>query len=311
MVTNALKGTMAGKPRIGFIGVGLMGHGVARCILERGGYPLTILGHRNRVPVEDLIARGAAEAASAAKLARQSEIVFLCLPSSNEVEQMIYGEAGLSTGLSSGMTIIDCTTSDPMVTRRIGAKLAAHGITLIDAALGRTPKEAEAGALSTYVGGESADVERLRPLMQSYCDTIIHCGPLGAGTTCKLVNNSITIGMVALFAEGFTTAARIGVNMDALCDVLSAGGADGKMWKMLAPWIRDGDDSFLKGPIRIAAKDMRAYGQMAQAAGSSVFIAQAVNQTLCLALNQGHAETYLPRLPEILAELNGTQIRPD
>jgi 3-hydroxyisobutyrate dehydrogenase-like beta-hydroxyacid dehydrogenase len=300
---------MAGKARIGFIGVGLMGHGAAKNILERGGYPLTILANRNREPVDDLVRRGAHEAKTAAELASQSDIVILCLPSSIEVEATIYGENGALAGLASGATVIDATTADPAVTRRIGADLAARGVTLIDAALGRTPKEAEEGKLSTYVGGEASDVERLRPLMETYADTIVHCGPLGAGTTCKLVNNSITIGMVALFAEGFATAAKVGVDFNALCDVLSAGGADGRMWKMISPWIREGDDSGLRGPIRIAAKDIRTYGRMAENAGSAVFISQAINQTLRLVLNQGYADAFLPRLPGILAAFNGTKIR--
>lgn len=297
------------KSRIGFVGVGLMGHGAAKNIIKRGGYPLTILGNRNREPVDDLMARGAIEAKSGAELAARSDIVLLCLPSSVEVEAIIYGDEGLLKGLVAGATIIDTTTADPTVTRRIGADLAARGITLIDAALGRSPREAEAGKLSTYVGGEAADIERLRPLMETYANTIVHCGPLGAGTTCKLVNNSITIGMIALFSEGFATASKVGVDFDALCDVLSAGGADGKMWKMMEPWIREGDDSALKGPIRIAAKDLRTYARMAENAGMAIYIGQAVNQTLRTALNRGYADAFLPRLPGILAELNGSKIR--
>ena len=300
---------MSAKPRIGFVGVGLMGHGAARNILEKGGYPLTILGNRNREPVDDLVRRGAVEAKSADELAERSDIVLLCLPSSAEVEAIIYGENGLLAGLRSGCTVIDTTTADPTVTRRIGADLATLGITLMDAALGRTPREAEEGRLSTYVGGTPEDVARVRPLMETYADTIVHCGPLGAGTSCKLCNNSITIGMVALIAEAFSTAAKAGVDFDALCDVISAGGADGRMWQMVQPWIRDGDDSRLKGPIRIAAKDLRTYSRLAEGSGSAIFISQAVSQTLRLALNHGHADTFLPRLPGILAELNGTKIR--
>jgi len=300
---------MTRNPRIGFIGVGLMGHGAAKNILARGGYPLTVLAHKNRAPVDDLVQRGATEAATAAELGRQSDIVFLCLPSSAVVEATIHGTEGLASGLEKGAMVIDTTTADPMVTRRIGADLAERGIALMDAALGRTPKEAEAGTLSTYVGGEAADLARVRPVMECYADTIIHCGPLGAGTTCKLVNNSITIGMIAVISEAFATAAKLEVDLGALSSVLSAGGVDGRMWQMMKPWILEGDDSHLKGPIRIGAKDIRTYGRMAENAGVAAFIAQAVNQTLRLALNQGHAERYLPVLPGILAELNGAKIR--
>jgi len=300
---------MAEKTSIGFIGVGLMGHGAARNILERGGFPLTILGHRNRGPVDDLLKRGAREVTTPKEVAAVSEVVILCLPSSVEVEATVYGETGLLAALKSGSVLIDATTADPESTRKIGADLAASGVAMLDAALGRTPKEAEAGQLSTYVGGDVALLERVRPILSTYADTIVHCGPLGAGTTCKLVNNSITIGMAALFAEGFVTAAKVGVNLNALCEVLSAGGAAGRMWKMMEPWIRSGDDSGLRGPLRIGAKDVRIYTRLAENAGVATFVAQAVNQTLRLVLNQGHADRFLPVLPGILAQLNGAKIR--
>jgi 3-hydroxyisobutyrate dehydrogenase-like beta-hydroxyacid dehydrogenase len=300
---------MSEKPRIGFIGVGLMGHGAAKHIMETGGFPLTILGHRNREPVEDLVRRGAVEAASAADLARRSDAVVLCLPSSVEVEAIVYAGDGLLAGLAVGTVVIDATTADPAVTRRIGADLAVRGIALVDAPLGRSARDAEAGRLSTYVGGTAEHLERVRPILQSYCDTIVHCGPLGAGTTCKLVNNSITIGMAAVISEAFATAAKAGVDLNALSDVISAGGADGRIWRVMQAWIRDGDDSALKGTIWTVAKDLRAYAKLAESAGTAVYIAQAVSQTLRTALNLGHAETFLPQLPGILATLNGTRIR--
>ena len=188
---------MTSKPRIGYIGVGLMGHGAAKNILERGGYPLTVMAHRNRGPVEDLVGRGAREAATPAAVAAASDIVFLCVPSAVEVEAMVYGEDGLLAAMRPGMILVDNTTCDPTTTRRVGADLAKQGCAMVDAALGRTPKEAEAGRLSTYVGGTPDAIATVRPILESFTDTIVVCGALGAGTTCKLVNNSITIGMCA------------------------------------------------------------------------------------------------------------------
>jgi len=299
---------MTGKLRIGFLGVGLMGHGAAKNIIEKG-YSLTILGHRNREPVDDLVRRGATEARDAAALAESSDVVIICVPSGVEMEAAFAGPRGLIAGARPGMIFIDATTNDPTVTRKVGAELEAVGCALIDAALGRTPKEAEEGKLATYVGGDPVVIERVRPILETYADTIVVCGGLGAGTTCKLVNNSITIGMIAIISEAFATAAKLDVDLKALSSVLSAGGVDGRMWQMLKPWILEGDDSRLKGPIRIGAKDIRTYGRMAENAGVATFVAQAVNQTLRLALNQGHAERYLPVLPGILAELNGAKIR--
>ena len=300
---------MSDKLRVGYIGVGLMGHGAAKNILERGGYALTIMAHRNRQPVEDLVGRGAVEVATPAAVAEVSDIVFLCLPSSVEVEAIVNGPDGLAGAMRPGMILVDSTTADPAVTRRIGHELAAKGVAMVDAALGRTPKEAEAGQLSTYVGGDRQVIEQVRPILESYADTIVVCGGLGAGTTCKLVNNSIAIGTCAVIAEGLATAAKLGVDLEAQAAVLSAGGADGRMWQMLAPWIREGDDSHLKGPFRIAAKDMRFYNRMAEDAGVATPIAQAISQTYRLVVNQGHADRFMPVLPGILALLNGAKIR--
>ena len=152
------------KQRIGYIGVGLMGHGAAKNMLQQG-HPLTIMGHRNRVPVDDLVALGAREAKTPADVARVSDVVFLCLPSTVEVEHAIYGEYGVLEGAAKGLIVVDSTTADPRSTQRIGADLAKKGIRMADAPLGRTPKEAEAGKLSTFVGGDPETVRELKPII--------------------------------------------------------------------------------------------------------------------------------------------------
>jgi len=292
------------KQRIGYIGVGLMGHGAAKNILERG-YPLTVMGHRNRAPVEDLVARGAKEASTPAAVAAASDILFMCLPSSVEVEHTVYGENGVLSGTRDGLVVVDSTTSDPRSTQRIGADLAARGVRMADGPLGRTPKEAEAGKLSTFLGGDPDVVRTIRPIVECYADTIIEAGALGAGHTLKLMNNFISIGTCAVISEALATAAKLGVDMKKLYDVVSAGGANSKMFQMVMPWVLEGDDSHLKGPLRIAGKDMRFYTKLAESAPATAFIAQAVNQTYQLANIMGHGERFMPTLPGILAELYG------
>ena len=270
------------KQRIGYIGVGLMGHGAAKNILQKG-YPLTIMGHRNRAPVDDLVALGAREAKTPADVARVSDVVFLCLPSTVEVEHAIYGESGVLEGAAKGLIVVDSTTADPRSTQRIGADLAKKGIRMADAPLGRTPKEAEAGKLSTFVGGEPETVRELKPILECYADTIIEAGELGAGHTLKLINNFIAIGTSGVIAEALATATKLGVDLSKLYDVVSAGGGNSKMFQMMMPWVLNGDDSHLRGPLRIAGKDMRYYTKLAESAPATAFIAQAVNQTYQLA----------------------------
>ena len=136
---------------IGFIGIGLMGHGIAKNIVEKK-YPLTFLGRSNRGPADDLASRGAFEVKSASEVAARSSIVFLCVTGSPQVEAIVRGSDGLKDGLKPGSIIVDCSTADPNSTLALAAELAPLGIGYVDAPLSRTPKEAWVGTLDTMVG---------------------------------------------------------------------------------------------------------------------------------------------------------------
>src|SRR3954454_15896949 len=166
----------AGKPeRIGFVGVGLMGHGMAKNIVEKG-YPLTVMGHRNRAPVEDLLGRGASEAKSAKDVAAASTIVFICVTGSPEVEAIVRGPNGLKDGLKPGSIVVDCSTADPNSTLALAAELAAIGVTMVDAPLSRTPKEAWEGTLDTMVGATPEIFPPLKPVLDTWAGRVIHIG---------------------------------------------------------------------------------------------------------------------------------------
>ena len=306
--SKGLGGLEMGRERVGYIGVGLMGHGAARNILKNG-YPLTILGHRNRAPVDDLVAAGAIEAKSPAEVARQSDVVFTCLPSTVEVEHTVFAPSGLLEGAHAGMIYVDSTTANPESTRRIGEEMVKRGCAMVDAPVGRTPREAEQGKLNTFLGGDPASLAKVKPIISSYADTIIEAGPLGSGHTLKLLNNFISIGNSAIIAEAVATAAKLGVDLRTFYNVVTSGGANSAMFQMVMPWVLDGDDSHLKGPIRIAGKDMRFYCRMAEGALAPAFIAQAVNQIYQLVNARGHGERFMPVLSGILAELIGAKFR--
>ena len=147
------------KQRVGLIGAGLMGHGIGKNIVTKG-YPLTVLVHRNRSPVEDLIAKGAKEARSAREVTEASEVVILCVTGSPEVEETIRAKDGILEGLRAGTVIVDCSTAEPGSTKRIAAEVAAKGGRFVDAPLVRTPKEAEEGRLGVMTGGDPAVTRR-------------------------------------------------------------------------------------------------------------------------------------------------------
>lgn len=301
---------MSVEERVGYIGVGLMGHGAAKNILEQGGYQLTIMGHRNRKPVEDLVKRGAIEVETPADIARNADIVFTSLPSSAEVEALVYGENGLLVGGHPGMVLVDSTTGDPAVTRKIDAELAAHGMHMVDAPHGRSPTQAEAGKLAAFVGGDAEIIARVRPVIECYADTIITTGPIGSGLTMKLINNLITVGNAVLLGEAIATAATLGIDLNKLYEVMSSTAANSNMLHLMMPWVLHGDDSQLKGPIRHGAKDMRYYAKLAEAAPSIGVVTQATSQMMLLAEMRGYQDRFLPVLPGIFAELNGVEIQP-
>src|ERR1019366_867017 len=185
------------------------------------------------------------------------------------------------------MIVVDSTTADPPITKKIGLDFAARGVQMIDAPNGRTPKEIEAGKVSTYVGGSKEAIDQVMPVFSCYADVIIRTGELGSGTTIKLINNFITVGTGALIAEAVATAHKLGVDLNILVEVLSAGGANSVMFQWMKPWIVDGDDSHLQGPFRIAAKDIKLYARLADSAPAMSILATAVVQIYQLALIQG------------------------
>ncbi|MFM8766489.1 MAG: NAD(P)-dependent oxidoreductase, partial [Rubrivivax sp.] len=150
--------------RIGFIGAsGLMGHGMARNLLAKG-HSLTLAVHRNRERVEDLLAAGASEAASAQDVAAASDLVFICVTGSPQVEATVIGANGLLAGAHPGLMIVDCSTSEPDSTGRLREQCTAQGVPFIDAPLSRTPVEAEAGRLNVMVGADQSVFECLQPV---------------------------------------------------------------------------------------------------------------------------------------------------
>ncbi len=188
--------------KIGFIGVGMMGHGIAKNLLQKG-FPVTAMAHRNREPLEDLLNRGAQEATTPRAIAEASDVIILCVTGSPQVEQCIYGDDGIIAGCRSGSIVIDCSTAEPTSTDQIAADLKQKGVTLVDAPLARTPVEAEQGRLNTMVGADDAAFEEIKPVLEAFCENIFHVGGPGAGHKVKLVNNFLAMSQAAMTAEAF------------------------------------------------------------------------------------------------------------
>ena len=297
--------------RVGFIGVGLMGHGMAKNLVEKG-FPLMVLAHHNRAPVEDLVKRGAKEAKDVAELVSGSDIVFLCVTGSSQVEELVYGRGGILESSRSGQIVVDTSTSQPGSSLRIAQDLKAKGVRFVDAPLTRTPVEAEQGRLNSMVGADEATFRETEPVLKAFCENIFHVGGTGAGHKVKLINNFAAIGQMALTAEALTACAKLGVDPKKYFQLISQGAVNSGIFQMLAGRALEGDFKGMKFGLANAAKDLRYYSQMAMENGLSGPMAAAVMQSLLAAINLGFGtpDHLVASLVEAQAKLNGVAFPP-
>jgi len=293
-----------GKPVIGFIGVGLMGHGMAKNIVEKG-YELVVMGHRNREPVDDLIGRGAKEAAGPRELAEQCDIVHLCVTGSPQVEAIVRGPDGLIASGKEGLIVIDCSTSDPVSTLQLAEELAAAKMAMADAPLSRTPKEAEAGTLDTMVGADPQTFETIRPVLACWAAVITRLGEVGLGHKMKLINNFIAMGYATIYSEALAIARRNGLSAEQVDSVIAPGRMACGFYETFMKWTLERDENAHRFTIVNAHKDMRYLANMANAAGA-VNPMQAVVKNAFAAMDAaGQGDRYVPMLADFIAEMNG------
>lgn len=287
--------------RIGIAGVGLMGHGIATNILEHG-YSLAFLDHPGNQPVADLVASGARPVASPAALARESDVVILCVTGTPQVEDVLFKSEGLLEGLVAGTIVIDCSTAIPSSTLRIADEIARLGGRFLDAPMTRTPREAAQGRLNLIVGGETSLFEECRPLLSSFAENIVHAGPVGSGHRMKLLHNYVSLGFSAVLAEAAACAERAQVESSVLLTVLATGGGSGVVLDRMRPFIESRNDSGFRFTLANAFKDIGYYTAMAEELDASRTTAEAIRETYAKACADGHASAAVPQLIGFMSE---------
>lgn len=293
---------------VGFVGVGLMGHGMAKNIMA-GGYSLTVIAHRSRTQVDNLIALGAAEAKSLSELGEKSSIVFICAPGSPEVEAIV---RGLKEGLKPGSVIVDCSTSDPNSTLALAKELKSQEISMADAPLGGTPVQAEEGALSAMIGADDTVFDRVKPVVETWAGTIVHIGGLADGHRMKLLNNFLSLGYAAIYSEALALANKVGITPERFDSIIRGSRMDCGFYQTFMGYTLDGNRNAHKFTLTNAFKDLRYLESMADAAGIANPVGNAVKNSFASAYCAGGsgAEDYVPMLPEYIGNLNGTSLKP-
>jgi 3-hydroxyisobutyrate dehydrogenase len=289
----------AGKIRVGIIGVGQMGHGIASNI-AKAGYPLVLLDHPGNQPLDALLAAGAVKASTPSDVARQADMVILCVTGTPQVEDVLLKPEGVLAGMRAGTIVIDCSTAIPSSTLKVARAVTEAGGLFLDAPMTRTPKEAAEGRLNLIVGGDTALFERCRPVLASFAENIVHAGPVGSGHRLKLLHNYVSLGFSAVLAEAAACAELEKVDMAVLLDILAKGGGDGVVLGRMRPYLESGDTANFRFSIANAHKDMGYYTTMAQEAGAPHGTAQAIRDTYASASSAGIAQEPVPEMIKYL-----------
>lgn len=298
---------MSDRKNLGFIGVGLMGHGLAKNLMKHG-HAMTLHEHAGNQPMDDLIRMGARTAKTPREVAQGADVVFMCVTGSPQVEACVFGPDGLLEGLRPGAIVVDATTADPVSTAKVAAAVAERGCRYADAPMTRTSQHAEDGNVNAMLGGDPETLAMIRPLVETYAENIFVGGGVGSGHRMKLLHNYISLGTLALLAEAYTCAGKAGVDRHVLTQVLATGGGDSVVLKRLQPFLDSGQHGTMLFSLINAGKDLRYFTHMAEDLQVGAFVGEAVHQTFMTAANVGGGEKMIPELLNILCAMHGAPL---
>jgi 3-hydroxyisobutyrate dehydrogenase-like beta-hydroxyacid dehydrogenase len=299
----------AKKLRVGFIGLGHMGYGMALNILSKG-FPLAVMAHRKRQAIDDLVRRGAREVANPAELAECSDLVILCVSGAAEVDSLVRGDRGLASHGRPGLIILDCTTSAPATLLKLAGDYAQKQIEFADGPLGRSPAEALKGVLSIMIGGEAVLLERIRPVLSTFATTIQHAGALGDGHRLKLVNNLVSLGYAALYSEALVMARKAGLGTEAFDQLLRSSRMHCAFYDTFMGWALEGDAKRHPFALDTAFHTITDAVDYARSLGLNGRLAASVCDIYRSAVAQGDGAEMLPTLPRSVGAANGVELRP-
>ena len=283
--------------KIGFIGLGRMGRPMAINLLKKG-FDLVVLDI-NADAVAALVAAGAKAGTSVADIARQCGIVITMLPSSVEVEQVA---AEIFTNAAKGTLLMDMSTIDPLATDRLNAAAIKHGLTLVDAPVGRLAEHADRGESLFMVGASDADFARVRPLMEAMGNAIYHCGPVGTGGRTKLVNNYVAITLTQVNGEALALSQRFGLDIVKTMQVLLGTSANNGQLRINFPNKVLAGDTAPGFTIDLAHKDLSLIFNAAHAAKVPMPVAAAVHESFSLARASEHGTMDFSAIADVLCE---------
>jgi len=288
--------------RVGFIGLGTMGGAMAGHV-GRAGFPLTVW-NRTAGKAGELVELGATEADSPASAAADADVVVVCVSDTPDVEAVLFADDGAAFGLGPGALVIDCSTISPSSTREYAARLREQDVAFVDAPVSGGSEGARKATLSIFVGGEAADVERARPILETMGSTITHVGPVGAGQAVKAVNQVILAAAYVGVAEGIVLAVKAGLDPHQVAEALGGGAA--QSWVLANRSGRMIDNDYPLGfKVALHRKDLRIALELARESGTVLPVAALVEQLETGLINDGHGDEDMSSLARVIRSLSG------
>ncbi len=294
---------------IGFLGPGLMGKGIVKNLLSKG-HAVMLYAHREGMDLKELIQAGASVTRSLAEIGEKNGTVMLCVPTSKEVEAAILGSPGLLRSLREGSVVIDLSTSLPASTRMLADRLRERKIDLLDAPMTGTPVHANAGELNLMIGGEYVVYQRCLPIFRAFAKNIIYVGDTGHGNIVKLINNFLGQLTNAGLAEVLPLAAKAGVDMKALYDVVKVSGGHSRWFEGVVPAIckRDFKVSF---HLKLAHKDMSYMSALGREYNMPLPMVNSLLSVLDIAKASGLGDENTTGLVKLWERLANVEVRGD
>jgi 3-hydroxyisobutyrate dehydrogenase-like beta-hydroxyacid dehydrogenase len=297
---------MEGGMRIGLIGLGGMGRGLAKNMAAKG-VDVTV-ADLDQDRVDQAVAQGASAGGTTAQIASECDALMICVTTAEVVQELTLGPNGALAAMSPGDILIDHTTVSPEHVDVMRAACEAVGVQYAEAPMTRTPAHADRGEVNILFGGDEGLMEKLRPVFETYAENIFHVGPAGHAIRLKLIHNYIAFANVASFCEGFALAAKEGLDMTKVIGIISAAGGKSGMMDLYGEMTLKRDFTPHMS-LSNAQKDVRYYAEWMEQAGLPSFMAQSVHQTYALASIMGHGDEGCTAVIKAYEELTGVEAK--
>jgi 3-hydroxyisobutyrate dehydrogenase-like beta-hydroxyacid dehydrogenase len=294
------------KLKIGFIGLGEMGKWMAINV-AKAGFPLTVYDVRPD-PVQELVKNGASAGEDPGDVAKKSDCVLMSLPDTQVVEKVLFGQKGMIQGLSPGSIVVDLSTIHYLATLRIEEQLRAKEVIFIDAPVSGMEARAKEGTLTVMGGGEPKTFEKIHPVLEAIGNNIVYMGKTGNGQLTKLVNQLLFNMSCAAMAEILPMAVKLGLDPEAVCQVVTTGTGRTFALEFFTPHILE--NNFKPGyPLISAYKDMESAAEISSQTKIPLPVFAAAMQTYQLALAQGLGKENKGAMIKVWEKVLGVEVR--